>query len=581
MKRTRINSACRFIGLPGALGVVILLLSGCADERVISDQRFVTRSNATIASEPTAGGTHAGLCRPCRTDGDCSPFTLGATCRPISADTTAGRFCATPCGNGNPCPNGFDCNDGRCLATSRNCPCTNAFEGAVTSCAFNIDVTTCNGTRTCSAQTLGDCIPDGGSAPECTGSADDCSGITSPDERARIGQPCDGDDADACEEGVWVCRGSALFCNDSPTSRVERCNGEDDDCDGLEDEDFTTLGTPCDGADADECKDGLVVCDPTGNGVICTDDGTSKVEICNGLDDDCNGLTDDGLNCTPATSRVCYPGTAFDYSLCFDLVAAATVTDAAYTYPTSADARFRAPDFLLDLQVATGSTRLAANFRLDEFMQTAKGRYGVFRPATVAHWQRIRATLGVPLVVSSGYWSPGRNETADVANQFSRHIYGDAADVTANGAVTLEAIRAACTAEGADFTQVYTSHVHCDWRDEAHTNDFWLATPQAAVWPGNNGHRHDEGDDADKVDDPWTRVWGDVEVQVLNSDETQLTARWGESFDEGDPWVSWEVTTADGNATMVIEPETTLIVARGSHVRWRIGGIIEGQLDVP
>jgi hypothetical protein len=371
---------------------------------------------------------------------------------------------------------------------------------------------------------------------------------------------------------VWICVDDTLSCNDDGASVVESCNGDDDDCDGATDEDFTTLGNTCDGADADECRDGTVVCAPDGNGVICNDDAASVAEICNDRDDDCDGGTDEGLSCAPTTSRVCYPGTAFDNSVCFDLVAASTVTDAAYTYPSAGDARYRAPDFYLDLQTATGSTRVAANFRLDEFMQSTKGRYGVFRPLTVAHWQRIRASLGVPLVVTSGYWSPGRNETIDGASTNSRHMYGDAADVTANGAVTLEAIRTACTQEGADFTQVYTSHVHCDWRDEGHSNDFWLATPQAAVAPG-------EG--ADGEVDPWSRVWADIEMTALDGGRARLSAVWGEGFDEGEPWVTWEVRAPGAAVADVLEPVTAIDVVRGSEVRWRIGGVVEGQLVVP
>ncbi len=67
----------------------------------------------------------------------------------------------------------------------------------------------------------------------------------------------------------------------------ERCNGRDDDCDGLVDEQEVCPPDPteevCNGADDD--RDGLVdegeVCPPT------------SVERCNGLDDDRNGVTDD------------------------------------------------------------------------------------------------------------------------------------------------------------------------------------------------------------------------------------------------------------------------------------------------
>ena len=72
------------------------------------------------------------------------------------------------------------------------------------------------------------------------------------------------------------------------------CNGLDDDGDGLIDESCPDLGQPCDGNDSDLCQEGIIVCLPSGD-CGCNDYSSSSVEICNGIDDDCNGLIDD--NC--------------------------------------------------------------------------------------------------------------------------------------------------------------------------------------------------------------------------------------------------------------------------------------------
>src|SRR5687768_7647074 len=40
---------------------------------------------------------------------------------------------------------------------------------------------------------------------------------------------------------------------------LEQCNGRDDDCDNLVDEGFD-LGVECDGPDSDMCADGITVC---------------------------------------------------------------------------------------------------------------------------------------------------------------------------------------------------------------------------------------------------------------------------------------------------------------------------------
>jgi hypothetical protein len=75
------------------------------------------------------------------------------------------------------------------------------------------------------------------------------------------------------------------------------CDGIDGDCDTYIDETYPEKGDPCDDGDLGACLGtGTLVCDATQTGLICniTDPGaTPAAETCNGLDDDCNGLVDD------------------------------------------------------------------------------------------------------------------------------------------------------------------------------------------------------------------------------------------------------------------------------------------------
>jgi hypothetical protein len=85
---------------------------------------------------------------------------------------------------------------------------------------------------------------------------------------------------------------------------TERCNGRDDDCDGRSDEGllvprYADLDSDGFGDDFDV----LLACAPTGRHVVVRggdcDDGRASVspvgrEVCNGLDDDCSGVVDDG-----------------------------------------------------------------------------------------------------------------------------------------------------------------------------------------------------------------------------------------------------------------------------------------------
>src|SRR6185503_3767676 len=101
--------------------------------------------------------------------------------------------------------------------------------------------------------------------------------------------------SDQCNEGVTICNGAGTgtACSDTTGGNPERCNDADDDCDGSTDEGFS-LGVACDGADSDVCKEGAMVCAPSGLASICDDTSGDDVELCNDMDDDCDGSTDEG-----------------------------------------------------------------------------------------------------------------------------------------------------------------------------------------------------------------------------------------------------------------------------------------------
>jgi len=96
--------------------------------------------------------------------------------------------------------------------------------------------------------------------------------------------------------------------------RFERCNDLDDDCDGKVDEDFPGKGVACDDGEKGVCKgEGVIGCNAAENGTECkltNNGGTSSNEMCNSLDDDCDGKVDEGLDCddtpcTPTGAEVC------------------------------------------------------------------------------------------------------------------------------------------------------------------------------------------------------------------------------------------------------------------------------------
>jgi MYXO-CTERM domain-containing protein len=165
---------------------------------------------------------------------------------------------------------------------------------------------------------LGDACNDGGTGV-CRGSGSvicapselstTCS-ITMPGMSA-IDEACNGADDD-CDEAIdegLTCTG---MC--TPTG-PEVCNGLDDDCNGLVDEFDPAVGTPC-GEDEGECAAGALRC--VLGELLCVGAVEPRDEVCNGLDDDCDGMIDFMAECPAASAciegacrRVCDPEQEF------------------------------------------------------------------------------------------------------------------------------------------------------------------------------------------------------------------------------------------------------------------------------
>jgi hypothetical protein len=106
-----------------------------------------------------------------------------------------------------------------------------------------------------------------------------------------------------------TCTGSAAACPADVVTRTptpETCNGVDDNCNGTRDESVTqtcytgpggTLGVGV-------CRAGTQTCVVNGTGTwgACTGQTLPATEVCDNLDNDCNGTTDNGL------TRTCYNG---------------------------------------------------------------------------------------------------------------------------------------------------------------------------------------------------------------------------------------------------------------------------------
>ncbi len=281
---------------------------------------------------------HNRLCRPCGKSQECQGNVIGMEVACVSMGP-AGNFCGGDCSeSGLPCPEGFQCQEAtsvegnavlQCVPTDGECSCSPlaiALELS-TSCYVDNEFGLCMGERMCTEDGLSDCDAPTPAAETCNGEDDDCDGVADND---LVQEECLVENSYGACPGTVLCVGGEPICQGKEPA-AETCDGLDNDCDGTVDEEFSDCDSDgiADCIENDDDADGIAdaadncpclqnpnqvntdgdamgdVCDPDddNDGVLDEEDCQPQnptvypgvKEVCNGLDEDCDDLVDEGF----------------------------------------------------------------------------------------------------------------------------------------------------------------------------------------------------------------------------------------------------------------------------------------------